>query len=151
MSTHNPRTSFTHEEIIDHARANGTALALALIARAREHGEAPEKVARWLGGVFAPEWEQLRGQGARIAVENAALNTISLGASLQDLSGDERHGEATVADWPGEAMLSMFGLSQDEADVMFAVFEPIAEQLGLEYRWQRQGDSVTMTFEQGGA
>jgi hypothetical protein len=48
-------------------------------------------------------------------------------------------------------MLGMFGLSQDDADVMFAVFEPIAEHIGLGYRWRRQGDSVTMTFEQGGA
>jgi hypothetical protein len=46
MSTHHPRTSFTHEEIIDHAKGNGVVLALALVARAREQGEAPETVAR---------------------------------------------------------------------------------------------------------
>jgi hypothetical protein len=37
-------------------------------------------------------------------------------------------------------------LSQQEADMLYALFTPIAERLGLAYTWRRDGDAVTMTF-----
>jgi hypothetical protein len=79
----------------------------------------------------------------------AALNTVSLGATLREFSGDERRADVTVAGWPGEDGLSFFGVSQDEADAMYSVFATVAEYLGLQYQWQRRDDAVTMTFEQG--
>jgi hypothetical protein len=37
-------------------------------------------------------------------------------------------------------------LSQQEADLIYGLFSPIGERLGLAYTWRRDGDDVTMTF-----
>lgn len=79
----------------------------------------------------------------------AALNLSSLGATVYHLAGDERRAEVTMVGGPDKEMLSALGVSLDEADAMFTVFESIADSLGLQYQWQRQGDTVTMVMEQG--
>ena len=148
MTDTNAEAAFTEEEVVEQAKANVTGSGLALLIYAREHGESPETAARWLGAMFAPGWEEMRGKGARTVARMAALNIVSSGATLLKLDGEEDRAEATVVGWPGDDELEFFGVTLDEADAMFTVFEPIAEALGLQYRWLRQGDAVTMTFEQ---
>lgn len=151
MSSADQVPDFTDDELRSQAQGNATAAGLALLVYAREHGETPESAARWLGTLFAPGWEEVRGQGARQAAQWAALNTVSLGATVRAFAGDEGRADVTVAGWPGDEALGFFGVSQDEADAMFSVFASVADHLGLRYQWQRQGDAVTMTFEQGTA
>ncbi len=151
MSTTEPQAEFTDEEIAIQSMRNARATGLALIVHGREHGETPDQVGRWLGAIFAPGWEEIRGQGARPAARAAARNSVSLGGELRQLSGDEREAQATLAGWPDQAILDYFSVSRDEADALFTVFEPIAEHLGLDYRWQREGDAVTLTFARQGA
>lgn len=149
MSTPDPAPTFTEDEILEQAKGNASAAGLALLRYAREHGETPESAARWLGTLFAPGWEEVRGQGARQAAHWAGLNTVSLGATVRAFDGDERRADVTVAGWPGDEVLGFFGVSQEEADALFSVFATVADHIGLQYRWQRDGDAVTMTFEQG--
>lgn len=139
---------FTDEEIAKQSSANAQAMALALIAHGRKHGESPDSVGRWLGALFAPSWAGIKGQGARRAATTAALNFVSIGAELRELDGDERQAHATLANWPSTAALDAFDLSQGETDAMYAVFEPIATYLGLAFRWERDGDTVTLHVEQ---
>ena len=149
MSTDNPHMEVTSEERCQHAALNTTGFCLGLLRYAREQGQRPEAAAWWIGTLFAPGWEEVRGQGAAVAARLAVLNVISSGVAAGDVSGDEHRAEATVTGWPGEDNLAFMGLSQEEADAVFAVFDPIADSLGLKYEWQRQGDVVTMTLEQG--
>lgn len=151
MSSTDPAPIFTNDEILEQAKGNAAAAGLALLRYAREHGETPESVARWLGTLFAPSWEDVQGQGARQAAQSAALNTVSLGATVQAFEGDESRAAVTVVGWPEHEMLEAFGLSQEDGDAMHSVFAPVADYLGLQYHWHRDGDAVTMTFEQGSA
>lgn len=149
ISTADQVPGFTDEEILEQAQGNATATGLALFRYAREQGNSPKSAARWLGAIFAPRWEEVRGQGARQAAHWAALNSVSLGAKMRELVGDERQASATVTGWPGDDVLGFFGLSLDEADATFDVFASVAEYVGLQYSWERHGDSVTMTFTDG--
>ena len=140
MSTADQTQDFPAEEILEQARGNATAAGLALFRYAREHGNSPVSAARWLGTLFAPGWEDVRGHGARQAAHWAALSSVSLGATMHELVGDERQASATVTGWPGNEVLAFFGLSQEEADSTFDVFATVAEYIGLEYSWERHGD-----------
>ena len=149
MSTQNQKVGFTDEEMFRNARINATGFSLALLRYAREQGQTPEAAAWWIGTIFAPGWEHVQGKGAQAAARLAVLNFVACGAASGEVSGDEHHAEAAVTGWPGEEYFTFMGVSQEEADALFRVFDPIADSLGLNYRWQRQGDTVSMTFEQG--
>lgn len=151
MSMENQHMEFTDDEVGDQAKGNAVATMLALFLYAREHGETPETAARWVGKLFALGWTDVQNQAAHHAARLAALNCVSLGATLQSLSGDERRAEVIVAGVPDRETADVFGLNVDEADAIFTIFEPIAYYLGMQYRWQREGDTVTMVFEQGTA
>jgi hypothetical protein len=138
--------AFTAEEICEQAKGNVGALSLLLLAYARDRGQPLDEAARFCGRVFAPGWDEVPARDARTAARWAALNMISGGGELRRLEGDAREAEAVVGRWPIDEDLAFFGLSQQEADVFYALFSPIAERLGLAYTWRRDGDDVTMTF-----
>lgn len=149
MSADNHHAGFTDEETAVQAAINARGLMMALFAYAREHGDSPETVAHWLGNMFAPSWEEMRNVGAREVARLAALNTVSMGATLRGLSGDERRGVASVTDWPDQDMLDAFEDGQDVADALYQIFEPVAAYLGLRYSWSREDGAATLTFEAG--
>jgi hypothetical protein len=47
----------------------------------------------------------------------------------------------------GEDLLSALQLTQSEADRLWSAFEPIMDNLGIRYGWQREGEAVRMTFD----
>jgi hypothetical protein len=138
--------TFTAEEICEQAKGNAGAAILLVLVAARERGESLEDAARFAGRIFAPGWESERGKGARTIARWAALNAVTCGADVRRLDGDARRAEATVAGWPSEEDLASFGLTQEEADALNALYGPIAERLGLHYAWRRDGDAVVMSF-----
>jgi hypothetical protein len=73
---------------------------------------------------------------------------VSVGGTLESLSGDEARAEAIIADWPSPDLLQAFGVSLADVDRMYAVFQPIADLLELRYEWRRQGDRVTLSLSQ---
>ena len=103
------------------------------------------------GRRFAPAWEELRGRPVVEVARLAALNAVSLGATLRSLSGDDRSAEALVAGWPEEEVLELLGLSREDAERQHDAFGPIMEHLGIRYGWRREGDAVRMTFQRDGA
>ena len=103
------------------------------------------------GRRFAPLWEELRGRPVVEVARLAALNAVSLGATLISLSGDDRRAEVLVAGWPDEEFLDLLQLSREDAQRQLDAFGPITEHLGIRYGWRREGDAVRMTFERDGA
>src|SRR5215211_9180508 len=138
--------TFTPEEICEQAKGNVGALSLLLLAYARDRGQPLDEAARFCGRVFAPGWDEVPARDARTAARWAALNMVSGGGELRRLEGDAREAESVIGGWPPAEDLGFFGLSQQEADMFYALFIPIAERLGLAYSWRRDGDDVTMTF-----
>jgi hypothetical protein len=138
--------AFTSEEICEQAKGNVSALSLLLLTYARDRGHPLDEAARFFGRVFAPSWDEVSARDARTAARWAALNMVTGGGELRRLEGDARHAESVIGRWPLDEDLGFFGLSQQEADMLYALFTPIAERLGLAYTWRRDGDAVTMTF-----
>jgi hypothetical protein len=138
--------NFTPEEICEQAKGNVGALSLLLLAYARDRGQPLEEAAQFCGRVFAPGWDEVPARDARTAARWAALNMVSGGGELRRLEGDTRQAESVIGGWPLDEDLGFFGLSQQEADMFYGLFTPIAERLGLAYTWRRDGDDVTMSF-----
>src|SRR5215218_1817741 len=137
--------TFTSEEICEQAKGNVGALSLLLLTYARDRGHPLDEAARFFGRVFAPSWDEVSARDARTAARWAALNMVTGGGELRRLEGDARHAESVIGRWPLDEDRAFFGLSQQEADMLYVLFTPIAERLGLAYTWSR-GDAVTMTF-----
>src|ERR687893_1115764 len=142
---------FSPEEVSDQAQGNATALALTALAYLKERGLDLDEYVAFHGRRFAPAWEELRGRPVAEAARLAALNAVSLGATLISLSGDDRRAEVLVAGWPDEEFLDLLQLSREDAQRQLDAFGPITEHLGIRYGWRREGDAVRMTFERDGA
>ena len=82
---------------------------------------------------------------------SAALTIASAGAEVRRVAGDAARAEATVAGWPAAEVAAFFGLEPAEADAFYEVFGPIATGLGLRYGWRREGDAITLAFDQDDA
>jgi hypothetical protein len=139
---------FTNDEVLQQAKMNAQALSLVAIGYIKEKGLPVDEFWSFVGEKFTLGWDSLKGMGARVAMRTFALNMVSVGGTLESLSGDEARAEAIIADWPSPDLLQAFGGSQGDVDRMYAVFEPIAELLGLTYEWRRQGDRVTLILSQ---
>jgi hypothetical protein len=142
---------FSPQEVSSQAQGNATALALTALAYLKERGLDLDEYVAFHGRRFALVWEELRGQPVVEVARLAALNAVSLGASLRSLSGDDKSAEVLVAGWPDEEILELLGLSREDAQRQHGAFGPIMEHLGIRYGWRPEGDAVRMTFERDGA
>ncbi len=139
---------FTKDEVLQQAKANAQALALVAIGYIKEKDLPLDEYWSFVGEKFILGWDSLKGKGALVGMRMFALNMVSVGGTLESLSGGEARAEATIVDWPSPDLLQAFGGSRGDVDRMYAVFEPIAAVLGLKYEWRRQGDRVTLTLSQ---
>jgi hypothetical protein len=139
---------FTKDEVLQQAKANAQALSLVAIGYMKGKGLPLDEFWSFVGEKFTLGWDSLKGKGARVAMRMFALNMVSVGGTLESLSGDEARAEAIIADWPSPDLLQAFGVSRGDVDRMYAVFQPIAAVLGLKYEWQRQGDRATLILSQ---
>ena len=139
---------FTTDEVLQQAKMNAQALSLVAIGYIKEKRLPLDEFWSFVGEKFTLGWDSLQGKGARVAMRMFALNMVSVGGTLESISGDEARAEAIIADWPSHDLLQAFGVSRGEVDRMYAVFQPIADLLELGYEWRRQGDRVTLILSQ---
>jgi len=137
-------TTFTPEQILQQAQGNLTGVLLVVVAYLKEHALSVDEFCAFAGHRFAPRWQQ--GLTAKEVARWAALNIVSAGGNLRSLSGDESQAEAVLGGWPSEDTLTFYGVTQEDADSIWGPMATIAEHLGFDYEWHRQGDEVTMTF-----
>lgn len=135
---------FSKDDVLGQAKANGQALFLVTIGYIKEKGLPIDEFWRFVGEKFTLGWDSLQGKGARVAMRMFALNMVSVGGTLESLSGNEARAEAIISGWPSADLANAFGVSRDDADRGYAIFQPIAAVLGLRYEWRREGDRVTL-------
>ena len=140
------KTTFTPEQITAQAQMNATAFILGTIAYLRDHDLALDEFADYIGQRFAPGWAEMQGRPVKDIAQMAALNMVSVGGALQSLSGDDSQAQAVIQGWPSADWLAFFALDQTNIAPFWNVFKIIAESLGLQCEWTRQGDEVTLTF-----
>jgi hypothetical protein len=142
---------FTTEELLSSAQGNATAFVLSTIAYLKEHDLAVDDYVRFFGNKFAPGWEELRDQPIAVA-RAVARNAVSVGGTLQKLSGDEEHAEAIIEGWPDEEISATLGLQRGEGEAMWDSFDPIMEHIGIRYSWGHEEDgAVRLTFQRRNA
>jgi hypothetical protein len=135
-------TEFTSEEILSQAQGNATAFVLTTFVYLNERGLDIDEFVELHGRLFAPAWEELRGEPVVEAARLAALNAVSVGATLRSLSGDDTRAEVHVAGWPDDEFLEMLQLSREDGERQHNAFRPIMEHLGIHYEWQREEDDL---------
>jgi hypothetical protein len=140
-------THFTQEEVLEMAQGNATAFILTAFAYLKELGLDPDEYVAFFGRQVAPGWEDMRGRPVAEVARVAALNPVSVGATLLSLSGDDTHAEVLLAGWPDEEFMSELRLTQSDSDRLLNAFEPIMEYLGIRYAWQREGEAVRLSFD----
>jgi hypothetical protein len=140
-------THFTQEEVLEMAQGNATAFILTAFAYLKERGLDPDEYVAFFGRQVAPGWEDMRGRPVAEVARVAALNPVSVGATLLSLSGDDTHAEVLLAGWPDDEFMSALRLTQSDSDRLLNAFEPIMEYLGIRYAWQREGEAVRLSFD----
>ena len=139
-------TTFSQEEIGQQAQENANALTLVTIAYLTSKNLDVDEYAEYVGSKFAPGWAEMQGMPASALARVAALNMVSVGATLKSLSGDDTKASAVISGWPSEEGRSYFGVENAQADATLRIFGPIAENLGFAFEMSRRGDEVTMKF-----
>lgn len=137
---------FTPEQLYQQAQANVPAFILGTIAFFKEQHRSVEEWVTFIGNRFVPAWEEVKGQGAKAALEQVMQNFASAGGSFRWLAGDESKAEAVMTDWPPADLLELFDLTQEDVDALYEIFKPIATSLNLKYTWHREGNQVTFMF-----
>lgn len=137
-------SAFSPEEIAQAAQRNAHLFCFVNVMYAKAHGFSPNEYWTFMGHQFATLWEQ--GQSVPAIARRAARNMVSVGGTLQALSAEESQAEVVMTGWPAPDTTAHFGLTQAEADTVFDIFGPVATSLGCRYQWQRQGDTIVMTF-----
>jgi hypothetical protein len=140
-------THFTQEEVLEMAQGNATAFILTAFAYLKQRGLDPDEYVAFFGRQVTPGWEDMRGRPVAEVARVAALNPVSVGATLLSLSGDDTHAEVLLAGWPDEEFMSELRLTQSDSDRLLNAFEPIMEYLGIRYAWQREGEAVRLSFD----
>ena len=128
---------FENDKVLEQAFGNVNALILSTLAYLKEQGQAGSDWVRFIGNSLAPNWESMKGSGARDVASRAVLNMATGGAEPRSISGDETQSEAVIVYTTPQIMLDAFKMSQDEVDVFLDIFSPIAQYLGMTYSWER--------------
>ena len=143
------RNNLTPEEQLEQCQGSLNAIVLGMIAYFKERELSVDEFVAFVGQQISLGWD--RNLTAVEYLRRAATTYEAMGGSLRSLSGDETHAEATFTSWPPDAgwttegFLSFWGLSQDEADTVWDIDKHVAEHLGFDYQWNRQGDEVMVT------
>src|SRR5215210_6768220 len=145
--TETPNTEFTTEELFSQAKGNATAFVLTTIAYLKERDLDVHDFVAFFGRQFAPGWDELRSRPVAVVAQTVARNAVSVGCTLDALSGDEAHAGVHFTRWPdAEEISNVLGLEPYDGDAMWDSFYPIMERLGIRYAWRREDGSVTLTF-----
>ncbi|HEX6484755.1 MAG TPA: hypothetical protein VF043_38410 [Ktedonobacteraceae bacterium] len=145
-----PEPRFTNEQIRHQAQEDALAYLLASIVYFKKQGRSPQEFIAVVGETLVPLWKKLKGHEAQVVMDALALHMVSLGAKLVAAEGDDDLAFATFARVPSSDLLKIFGLSKDEADVIWDIFKPIATFLNLKYTWSREQDEVTLKLSRPG-
>ena len=137
---------FTSEQVSQQAQGNLNAFILGTNAYLKGQDQTSQEWVMFLGKRFAPLWEEVKGQGARAAMEATVLNFVSAGGTVQAFEGDEIRAEAIIGDWPAAELLGLLGLTLEDVDPFYEIFTPVAAYLNLRFAWHREGNQVTFTY-----
>jgi hypothetical protein len=139
---------FTLEQVLAASQDNINSLSFVTIAFLKEHNLSPIELWHFIGKRFAKQWNL--GMDAKQVAEGAAINWVSLGAKLVEISGDPTRSIVVLSDWPPVKVLEKYNVPPGDAENMFEIMRPIAERLGFDYEWKRERDRIIQIYTKKG-
>ena len=133
-------THFTPERILQLAQRNITGILLITIAYLKEHGLSLEDYFQYLGENFAPNWQH--GLTAMEVAYYQARNHASFGQELYQLLGGDTDACIMMSVWPDDQTLAAYGVSREDAEVIWHSLVTIANHVGYDCRFCRQEDRI---------
>lgn len=136
---------FSPEAVGKQSNINAEAVWLATISYFVQKGDGLDEWLRYVGDIYAQEWNELVGITAKEAAYLAVLNWVSCGAKQVSFEGDGDTAEAVV-EFPTEEQTIDLKIDFADAHKANQVFVPIAKKIGLNFAWESKGNQVKITF-----
>ena len=136
--------TFTNEELLEQARGNAAAFMLVSVAYLRQTDVSATDWTRFTASALAPGWTESANFDAMQLGRIWALNIDSTGGTVQSLQGDAQRAELTVNDWPSGEILTMFGLTREDADPILEIVSLLTQDVGATATFSRSSDTLTL-------
>jgi hypothetical protein len=139
---------FTLDQVLDASQDNLNSMSFVTIAFLKENNLSPIDLWHFTGKRFAQQWEL--GMDAMQVAEGAAINWISAGAKLVEISGDPTRGTVVLSGWPPVKVMEKYIVQPEDAEKMLEIMRPIAERLGFDYEWKREDERIIQIYTKKG-
>ena len=139
---------FDPDEVLEHARANQTAIWHMAARYARERENSVDGWASFVGAHFAPTWDPMgdRPSARRVALQSALNMATTADMRPVSVTGNDDRAEL-VLEGPEQSWFDDWGTTRDEIDrTNELVFRAIAEGRGLTLDFRRHDDGLHLVF-----
>ncbi|MFX0197847.1 MAG: hypothetical protein ACFFCW_17130 [Candidatus Hodarchaeota archaeon] len=140
------------EQKLDRAVVNVTAYVIGGIAFAKSLEKTPEDYGKFIGDMFAPSWEGIKGKGITRFIEGMSRNFQSdVNCQWEILSESDKSVKVKMNRF-GDAIVKAsaeMGVTTEEYDrCLGKVMEAIANYLGFDFKQELKGDWIVFTVSE---
>lgn len=142
-------TEANQSEVLQNARDNAASFAMVTIAFLKQRGTPVADWVWFMGELFAPAWDDLKGDMTAVA-RHVRLKLENCGGAVAEQAISESDAQLLVV-WPaGEAagFAQKLGILGEDAAQFLRVFEPIADRLGLALTIAAENPGIRIHFHQ---
>jgi len=145
--------------LLDGAQMTLSAMIAGTMGFLKQHGIPIKDWVAYLGEQFEGSLGDLEGEDlAKVMEHLLALEVSPLGAEVLSTESDASKAEATVTPLPSPSVLGKFGttprellkgfgVTKKEFETIFAMYEPAARAIGLEFRYHSSDDHEVLILE----
>lgn len=139
--------TFPQEVIAESARGNLIAMMIVATQYFTGSDQDPAAFWRYVGRRFAPAWLNIDyGDISEVATQ-IARNMASCGMEIEAFGCDNERAELVMTNWPPEEFAAFYGISEEDAAVVWEVFRPIVAALGLLYDCTVTDGTILITID----
>ena len=136
--------AYTVEELLEQAQSNAQATIIATAAFLQERGVPLAAWTRAVGRIFARAWDEPRPWDAGAFMDAILTNVRSLGAEIVSAELGPDRAEAVTTGFPDPDLCALFGVEPALAARFNDVVAVLAEERGLRWTWQLDGDRTRL-------
>jgi phosphate/sulfate permease len=140
------------EQKLDRSVMNLSAVVLASIACVKSLGMTSEEYGKFVGNIFAPGWQAMKGEGAAAFVRGMYRNVQADKEVKWEIISESENSITVKINRFGNYYVKDFkepGVSMEEYDKCWgAMMKTIAISLGFEFSQKYEGDHSTFTVSQ---
>jgi hypothetical protein len=138
--------NYTNDELNNYRVGNYTVMTLMPLRYLSEKNISVEDFAKFLGKNLAITWQKHKDAPLAAKAKLIAMNYAAAGA--ENISFEEKNQELTITigNWPHPGFLQALGMTKSMVDDFNYVWEPIAEFLGLKFKFESTDTGYILKF-----